>query len=279
MIDRRALLLAALSTPLAARAQTPTDDILFAAVTVNGRPARVLVDTGAPRSVLDLEFARAAAVQLESPTVLRGEGGVGVVAGHTAHDVKVEAAGGPDLILDPTVADLSQIGRAMGRPLSGILGSDYFGRLVLEMDYRTGAVAFRDPARPPPAGAQPVHILQTPYVRGTATHQGRRLIGSFQIDTGSNTAVEFHVSAARRSFPGVRGQAGETLGIAGAAQSRIAPLDRFEGAGLVLEGVLADFADTLRPDDAPRDYVGLLGGPAFHGRVLTIDYARNRMWL
>jgi hypothetical protein len=279
MIDRRALLIALAATPLSTRAETPPPDILFAEVRVNGRSGRFLVDTGAPRTVLDLPFAQAALVKLDDPTVLRGDGGRGAVGGHTAYNVAVQAEGGPGITVDPTAADLSGIRRAIGQPMGGILGSDYFGRLVLELDYRRGVVAFRDPTNAPPTGSQAIRILQTPYVAGVASHRGRRLAGSFQIDTGSNTAVELYAPASRRSFPGVQGQAVDTVGIAGQGRSFMAPLDRFEGAGLVLEGAMTDFADPLRPDDAPRNYAGLLGGPAFHGRVLTIDYARARLWL
>lgn len=284
MPTRRAALVALLSAacPVSAGAQGDgrmAHELIFAEVAVNGRPGSFLVDTGAPTSVLDLAFAERAGARPGQPQTLRGAGGFGVVPGYILDNLTVQARGGPAMQLDPPGADLSPIASAMQRPLNGILGGDYMARLIVELDYRTGTLRLLDPARnAPPPDATPLTIRTTPYIQAAVTHQGRRVAATFQIDTGSNTAVEFAAAFARRAFPGVRGQAVDAVGLTGQTHKAIARLDVLEVAGLRLTGVEANFADALRPDDADRDYAGLIGGPVFAGRVVVIDYARSKLW-
>lgn len=167
-----------------------------------------------------------------------------------------------------------------GHRLDGVLGADYFGRLALSLDYRTGQATFTQPKDvTPPAGATRLRIVSTPFVQASAHVGQRRVQGSFQIDTGSNTGVSFWTPVARRAFPDVRGTPALSVGIGGESRSRIANLDKLEVAGRVLTDIAADFVSDSQPDDSPADFVGVIGGPAFAGRVLHIDYARSLMWL
>jgi hypothetical protein len=283
MLSRRAALLALplLGAAASARAQgvAGVAELIFADVEVGGRTGAFLVDTGAPATVLDNGFAQAARVRLGEDSTLRGAGGFGAISGRIADGVELRAGAGPRITLDPAVADLAHIAQAMGRRLDGILGGDYFGRMALVLDYRTGGARFLDPGSlAPPAAATPLRIVSTPYVRAVAIHGGRRVEASFQIDTGSNTAVEFYAPFARRAFPQVKGEASESIGLTGQGEKRMARLDVFEVAGRTFNNLEANFADTLRPDDAGRDYAGIIGGPVFRGAVVTVDYARGRLW-
>ncbi len=264
-------------TPAAAAVAT-SHALAFARVQVNGHEGLFLVDTGAPSSLVDSAFAARARLRLGQVQVLGGGGGF--VDGRVADDVSVQAAGGPTLRLDPAVTDLSEIAAMFGHGLDGVLGADYFGRMVLTLDYRTGQARFAEPAavRPPP-GATRLRIISTPFIRAVAQAGDRRVEGSFQIDTGSNTAVSFYGPLARRAFPQVRGTPVPTVGLGGQSRSRMANLDRLDLAGRTLTNVEADYANEMQPDDSPGDFAGVIGGPAFAGRVLHLDYARSVMWL
>jgi hypothetical protein len=41
----------------------------------------------------------------------------------------------------------------------------------------------------------------------------------------------------------------------------------------------ANFADMTRPDDAGPAYGGVIGGPAWNGLVLTLDFPQGRVWV
>jgi len=284
-IGRRAALasLFAAALPVGARSQTDgrmTRELIFAEVEANDRAGAFLVDTGAPTTVIDSAFAdRIGARRGGEAQTLRGAGGFGAVPGRIIDNLKVQARGGPAMQLDPPAADLSGIAAAMQRPLDGILGGDYLARLIVELDYRSGGFRVLDPSRTtPPATSFPLAIRSTPYIQATVTHEGRRAAAVFQIDTGSNTAVEFSAAFARRAFPQVRGETVDAVGLTGETHKRIARLDLLEVAGLRHERIDANFADVLRPDDAGRDYAGIVGGPVFAGRVVVIDYGRARLW-
>jgi hypothetical protein len=192
----------------------------------------------------------------------------------------VHAQGGPTIHLDPAVADLGAVARAFGYPIDGILGADYFGAQVLSLDYRAGTARFEDPAKiAPPVTAAPLHVASAPYVRAAAELDGRRVEGVYQIDTGSNLAVAFWTPYARRVFPETPGTPAAGMGVAGAARSRLARLDALDLAGVRLQGLTVDMANDVRPDDAGPAYAGAIGGGAFQGRVLHIDYLRQRMWV
>jgi hypothetical protein len=55
-------------------------------------------------------------------------------------------------------------------------------------------------------------------------------------------------------------------------------LTALEIGGQRLAGLVANYADEVRPDDAGRDHAGVIGGPAFAGRRVTIDYPGQRFW-
>lgn len=275
------LLAASAACPVAARtAMQGGRELIFAEVTANGRPGSFLVDTGAPTTVLDTAFVEAIGAERGEGQTLRGAGGFGAVPGHVVDNLTLQAKGGPKMQLDPSATDLGAIGQAMQRPLDGILGSDYLATLIVELDYRSGAVRFLDPRETlPPADASPLTVRSTPYIRAAVTLGGKRAAGDFQIDTGSNTAVELYAPFARRVFPGARGEAVDSVGIGGESHKRLGRLDVLEAAGLRLAPVEANFADTLRPDDAGPNHAGILGGPVFAGKVVVIDYARAKLWI
>ena len=60
----------------------------------------------------------------------------------------------------------------------------------------------------PPADAAPLRFADTPYVRAQVVLGDRRADGEFQVDTGSNTAVEFWRAFSHSRLGGARGQRG-----------------------------------------------------------------------
>jgi hypothetical protein len=258
---------------------TPRDTaLMFVNVVANDHLGLFLVDTGAPTTVLDAVYARQIGAKLGEATTLRGGGGA--IAGRMAESVQMKAAGGPDTKLDPAVTDLSHLALAFGYPIDGILGADYFGAQVMTLNYRTGNLHFDDPAKiSPPPNAEPLHVASAPYVRAVAQMGGRKVEGVYQIDTGSNLAVAFWSPYARKVFPDIPGSPAPGVGVGGAARSRLAQLDALELAGDRLTDVTVDVANDVHPDDAGPAYAGAIGGAAFKGRVLHLDYLRQKMWL
>ncbi|HEX4199265.1 MAG TPA: retropepsin-like aspartic protease [Caulobacteraceae bacterium] len=266
-----------------AAAQTPSigadfkNGLVFVDVRVNGASGLFLLDTGAAASVFDPRFASAAGVQLGRTRRIEGRGGeVMALQGQT---VDLALPGGPRARISPVVTDLSEASSAMGVPLAGILGEDFLQGFVLTLDYRDQTLAMaRDAA--PPADATPIRFGATPYVAAEVRLGGHAAAGDFEIDTGSNTAVEFWAPFARSALGDARGTRDIGLGVAGESTIERGRIDALDVAGRQIIAPQVNFADETPPgaDAGPR-YAGVIGGPAWNGLVLTLDLPHRRMWL
>jgi hypothetical protein len=235
-----------------------------------------LLDTGAAATALDSRFAAAARLALGQPVAIEGRGGD--VGAHQAQVLRLTLTGGPGADIAPVVTDLSDASRAMRTPLAGILGNDFLQRFVLILDYRAGMLTVTSDAQPP-ADAVPIRFSQAPFVVARVTRGGRTAQGEFEVDTGSNTAIEFWRPFARDALGGARGAADVGLGVAGETVIERGRIDTLAVAGQTIEGLDVNLADDTRPPDAGKAYAGVIGGPAWKGRVLILDLPHRRMWL
>lgn len=251
--------------------------LVFLEARVNGRPGVFLLDTGAGASLVDPGFAQAAGVPLSGARDIDALGGA--VAARQASSVRIRLAGGPELDVRPLSADLSGPSRAMGVPLAGLIGADALRGLVLRVDYRDGTVFLGPEDGPPPPGAALVDLRMTPYVRAQARIGEAQVEGVFGLDTGSNTPVAFARGFARRALDRAAGEASQSVGLGGSAPERRGRVDALDVAGLSLAGAEAALDDpAAAPADAPPGYAGQIGGAAWRGRVLVIDFPARRAW-
>jgi len=253
--------------------------LVFVHVAIDGeRDGLFVLDTGAAGTVIDTAYAQGAKLRLGDPIHLRGGGGE--LAARQAQDVPLALAGLPPLLTDPTVADLAPIGRAMGVRIDGILGDDVLRRFVVTLDYRSEAVRLSSAdQQTPPADAAPMRFIGTPFVSALVEDGGRRQAAAFQIDTGSNSAVELWAPFADAAFPHAATRPGAGLGVGGEMRTRRGRIDALTVAGRRLTGLDANFDDRSRPDDAGPNFGGVIGGPAWTGLVLTLDFPRRRVWV
>jgi hypothetical protein len=251
--------------------------LIFVDVRVNGASGVFLLDTGATASVFDPRFAEAAGVRLGRPRQIEGRGGD--VAARQGQAVQLALAGGAEARIEPVVTDLSQASDAMGVPLAGILGEDFLQGFVLTLDYRDQTVALaRDTEAP--ADATPIRFGRTPYVAAQVLLNGRAAGGDFEIDTGSNTAIEFWEPFAKSALGDARGTRDIGLGVAGESTIERGHVDALDVAGRRIAVPQVNFADETPPAaDAGPAYAGVIGGPAWNGLVLTLDLPHRRMWL
>jgi len=251
--------------------------LIFVDVDVNGASGVFLLDTGAAASVFDPRFAEAAGVRLGRARQIEGRGGD--VAARQGQTVELALAHGPQARIEPVVADLSEASRAMGVPLAGILGEDFLQGFVLRLDYRDRSVAI-DIDADAPADATPIRFGRTPYVAARVLLGGRVANGDFEIDTGSNTAIEFWRPFAQSALGDARGTRDIGLGVAGESTIERGRIDALEVAGRRVVAPEVNFADQTPPAaDAGASYAGVIGGPAWNGLILVLDLPHRRMWL
>ena len=245
----------------------------------DGPQGLFLLDTGAQATVIDSQLAAQARLHLGHAVDLAAPGGD--IAARRTGGVVLRLAGGPSARVDATVTDLSDTARAMGLPLAGVLGVDFLRRFVVRLDYPAGVVSLTesDASSPPPADAVPLRFNDLPFAAARVSRGGRTAEGVFQIDTGSNTAVEFWRPFAQQAFPDAHGAPGQGVGVGGPEATSRGHIDALEIAGRRIEALTVNFADETRPSGAGADYAGVIGGPAWAALVLTLDFPRRRMWL
>jgi hypothetical protein len=244
----------------------------------DGPQGLFLLDTGAEVTVIDLRLAAEARLHLGHAVDLSAPGG-DVTARRTG-GVVLRLAGGPAARVDATVADLSETARLMGLPLAGVLGVDFLSRFVVRLDYARAVVElFPEAPDAPPLEAVALRFDRLPFVSAKVSRDGRSAEGEFQIDTGSNTSVEFWAPFARRAFPSARGAPGEAAGAGGLETTSRGRIDALDVAGRHIGNLAVNFADRTLPSGADQAYAGVIGGPAWMGRVLTLDFPHRRMWL
>jgi hypothetical protein len=285
MISRRSLIAApaAALLPACARAQPQVvrarldRDFFFVEAKVAAQPGLFVIDTGAPFTVLDLAFARSIGAQPKDREVLTGAGGAR--AAWRAPVMGVSLVGGPTVRLTPWMTDLSYFASGIGAPMAGFVGCDLLGLYVLNLDYRAGRATLSDPrlVRAPPRASR-MRFDSTPYVHATVHAAGRSVAAEFQIDTGSNTAVEFWRPFAQQAFPDVRVASGGVLGVAGAERSARGRVDSLVVDGLTISDLEANFSNETRPDDAGPAHGGIIGGPAWRGLSVTLDFPDRLFW-
>jgi len=242
-------------------------------------PGLFLLDTGAQATVIDRQLAAKARLHLGAPVDLNAPGGD--VAARRTGGVELRVAGGPSARVDATVADLSRTAQLMRLPLAGVLGVDFLARFVVRVDYRTQTVSLTpaEASASAPPDAVPIRFAQLPFVTATVSRAGRSAQGEFQIDTGSNTAVEFWRPFAAQAFPTAQGAPGEAAGAGGLEATLRGRIDSLQIAGQRIDNLIANFADESRPGGAGPAYAGVIGGPAWAGRALVLDFQRRVLWL
>ncbi len=255
------------------------EGLVYVRAAVGDGPEGVfLLDTGAGETVIDAHFAAQARIKLGDPLTLRGGGGARDA--RQGENARIRLSGGQAGLLDPIVADLSPVSRGMGQRFDGILGDDFLDQFVLELDYRQRRVALRSPDMViPPADAARIRFVRTPFIPARVSRGQRAVTAEFQIDTGSNTALEFWRPFARAAFPDAHGFERPGMGVAGGTLSRRTRIDLLEVAGRRIADVDVNLDDDTRPDDADNHYGGVIGGPAWAGLAIVIDFPRGRFWV
>ncbi len=252
------------------------DGLIFVDVQANGEAGVFLLDTGANKTVFSRPFADRAFVRLGRARDITGRGGE--IDARQGGAVVLSLVDGPSQRVEPVVFDLSQPSQAMGVPLAGILGEDVLRDFVVILDYRDERVMLAREAVDP-ADATPLTVGAAPYVVATASLKGRTAQGVFEIDTGSNTAVEFWRPFARAAFGEGLGVRRPGLGVAGLSVVEDGRIDALDVAGRRIVSPAVNFADETPASDPVARYGGVIGGPAWSGLVVTLDLPHRLIWL
>ncbi len=258
------------------RASTPTVE-----VSVDGRPVRALIDSGAQYSVIDRSLVQTLGLThvFDIPMVAYGVGGQAQVGRGATLDVRI---GGPQGVrlegLRAAILDLGPLAgdKGLGAPL--ILGQDVLRELILELDVRRRRIRLISRAGwTPPPGLAPVAV----------TRAGKALLAAITvegaavdavIDTGASAvlAVTRETADAAGLLDGRRRTPGQSMvlgGVVGAETVIVRTLTI--GDELYRQAAVAIYDDVAVPG-FPKALVGMA---AFEDRRVVLDLRGPRLFV
>ena len=258
--------------------------LILIPVQVNGSgPFTFILDTGAGTTLLTPSLANSSGVTITGTKKGQTAGGavevsLGVVDSLGVCDLKREK-------IDIAVHDLSQIGRAVGAPLDGDLGYNFFKDLRLTIDFASSELGFEDPRRceysgPPPLVSVPIQLAHPakPLIL-VPVHLNDRGPYQFALDTGTSTST---ISAAVARDLGLPMQAMGNVTTGGAAISMTASradslrIDRASIRDLDL--AVGDFLEMLS-QAIGRKLDGIVGYNFLRNFRVAIDYPNETLSL
>ena len=188
------------STPTAA---APADAIPFecsegllwvqVAVPQSARPLNFLFDTGAEVSVINADTAAALGVAAGSKIQVQG-----VEATTTGHwPVALAAkAGSVELPAKYLSLDLSRLAHSCSRPLDGLLGADFLQGKVVEIDFQSHLIRFREGIAPAKTDIDlPLKVSGNCFCLPVRINQQRQQW--VRLDTGCATALQWVAAGAK----------------------------------------------------------------------------------
>lgn len=271
----------AFTDPAAARdiAVERAGALILVPVSVNGRRASFLLDTGAGATVLDAALARELGLEGRGRLQARGAAGSDAAAFVTVERFElpgVELRGQTVVTLD-----LAPVAEAIGRPVDGVLGYDFLSRFAVRMDYpgrRLGLWPSGTFAPDPGATRLRLQIeSNVPRVEGVLNGIHR---GSFLVDTGNGSALLLHSPFVREQ--GLQGDGGGSFrvsGVGGSDSMESASVDSLRLGDRVFRDVPALLARAESGAVAIHGAIGNIGGALFAEGVLAFDYGAASLWV
>ncbi|MFN7054614.1 aspartyl protease family protein [Hyphomonas sp.] len=246
---------------------------LYVPLDIQGFRTEALLDSGAEMTMVDAAYAAAIGLGLEGGDVARGTG-AGTEPVRFASGVTLRAPG--RVLEGRTVAvmDLTDVSRRLiGRPLTVILGRDYFDAGRVRLDIGAGIlepVSDGERARGVRLPLSEAHgIMQVP-----AALNGREVLADFDLGNGSDILVsEGFAEAAGLLAPEKVLGVIEGGGIGGPVQRRLVRVDSLSIAGETFHNLTA--AVNPGTDGAELN----VGVSVLRHFRMVIDFPGGEVWL
>ncbi len=254
---------------------------IYAKGSIDGKPARFLVDTGG--------------MNLLTPSAQRkfGLSGEGRLAGRGVGDtvVDVALAQGRELRLGDAVLsqpvffvmDLGKLPAVEGSDSDGLVGYEMFRRFGVTIDYARRELVLSERAKfAPPSGAHAVPFElaeRIPIVQGTLDGLPMRI----SIDTGSRVSLTMHAPFVREHDLVAKYRAApESVtgwGVGGPSRGRPARFGTLRLGDLAVEGIAGDLFTGNKGAFASPDLSANLGGGVLRRYTVAFDYEARKMYL
>jgi clan AA aspartic protease (TIGR02281 family) len=244
---------------------------------INGRPARMLLDTGASETVVSVEAARRLGL-LAADGAVSGSGAAGqyTASATTLSELTIGAIRQrqQQAYIVPMPAEFTY---------DGVLGAPFFMEYVVTLDYKERLLTIQQPEMfIPPPGVSAVNIRlegKKPLVQASAAG----VSGWYSVDTGAGNALTFFTPAVERNglrtalSPRLRTVTGVSPG--GPVRGDLVRVPDVTIGPHVFHNVLAELSLAEQGMFASPLFEGNLGGELWHRFIVTLDYSRGQLYL
>ncbi len=253
-------------------------NLIVVTAKVNGKPARLILDTCAGVSLLTPEAAKKFGTGEGMPMNIGGAGDKARKAKLVQLD-SLECAGRRSAFQPAVVTELPAGG---GEKADGILGMPFLAPFVLRIDYDKKRVSLLAPGAPAPRGASALPMVRRmglPEVEARIDGiQGRVRLdsgygGSFTFTSPTVTKEKLREKYARR-IETVTGQ-----GLGGASLGEAVRTGSLALAGLDLGGVVSYLSADKGGALADSETIGLVGGEVLGRFIVTFDFPAGTLYL
>jgi predicted aspartyl protease len=256
--------------------------------TVNGHgPFSMLLDTGADPSIVELGTAKSIGLKVAASGQHGSGGGTGDDLAYETSLALVQLGGLTASNVDALAMDLSKLGSALGRPISGVLGYSLLKTRIVQIDYPNRRVRFFTKA-PSCAGDARLHsprctTLSFRYkddiLASGVTVDGKPV--TTNVDTGSNSNFQLTPAAVNKlglSEDVARAHASSSVGFNGNLKNREGTVRNVTvGTISVNDPAVVFFGKGMGMDAEPWDL--RIGNAFLKNFVVTLDYPEGRITL
>lgn len=254
---------------------------IYADGSINGKPARFLVDTGGS-NLLTPAAAKKFGITGEGKLAGRGVGDevVDVAFAH-ATEVSLGAASLKNPVF--VVMDLGDLAAAEGFDCDGLVGYEMFRRFGITIDYENSQLVIADPEKfVPPAESKsiPFELAEhIPIIAGTLDGLPVRL----SVDTGSRVSLTLHSPfVAEHRLTETYHAGPESVmgwGVGGPSRGQPARFGVLKLGELDISAIAGDLYTGNKGAFASPDVSGNLGGGVLKRFTVAFDYTAKRMYL
>lgn len=265
------------------------NNLIILPVELNGVKLSFLLDTGVNTTVLfDLDEKDSLELKNAEKIQLRGLGGEELIQAYKSRNnyLRIGRTVNPNLTIFVIHDEKINFSPRLGVPVHGIIGSDFFEDLVVEINYTREFLKVHDPSRFRKKlnsySAVPLNFFQNkPYIEGLIDIEGRSVRGKFLLDNGLSDAAwlfpeSLEVPVPKASFDDFLG-----LGLLGDVVGKRGRINSFRLGEVEIEQMTASFPDSLSLQGleifGERD--GSIGSEFLRRFNVVFDYPNKMMFL
>lgn len=245
-------------------------ELIFVPIRINGAgPFRCIFDTGCNATQINERRARELNVKL---------------LGGTRNSIEIAGA----KVENFRIAEypFEELEMHAGCRIDGIVGSDFFGRFVVEIDYSEHRLNLYDPNTYHYTGTeQPIPMRVSRgfvFVRCGLQAGPEPAEGEFQLDSGGGGALDLNAPFCNANH--LLEDVGKTITVRtfggdGTKEEAIGRLRSFRIGRFTLANPVVFLPEKAKGESRRSDFAGAVGGRILRRFKLTIDYAHERIFL